>query len=155
MMSEPTQEELILAAKELMRQFYRMLESGVLDSESRQAREILGLMVKSRNGFITGQEFNAAIDRISEGIAAMALQGDDPVALTKLDPVKEAAAKKLPRAGEFLAIDAAGRARAGLSKEAWISEVLKGHTADDEAQLGCLNLIVTLWRDGPWPWPRV
>jgi hypothetical protein len=30
-------------------------------------------MVKSREGAITGEEFNAAIDRISEEIAAMAL----------------------------------------------------------------------------------
>jgi len=151
-MSNPTKDELILAAKELMRQFYRMVESGRLDSESRQAREILGLMVKSREGAITGEEFNAAIDRISEDIAAMALKGDDPIAVTKLNSENEAAAKKLPRAGQFLAIDAAGRARAGLSKEEWISEVLKGHAADDEAQLGCLSVIVKLWRDGPWPW---
>ena len=30
-MSKPTKDELILAAKELMRQFYRMVESGTLE----------------------------------------------------------------------------------------------------------------------------
>jgi hypothetical protein len=55
---------------------------------------------------------------------------------------------------ELLASNAQARADAGLSKEQWISEVLNGHTDDDEAQIGCLLRIAELWKNGPWPWPR-
>lgn len=67
---------------------------------------------------------------------------------------KDAPAKNLGPVAELLASDAAGRAGDGISKEEWISEVLTGHSADDEAQLGCLKVILALWSDGFWPWPR-
>lgn len=54
----------------------------------------------------------------------------------------------------LLAENAAECGAEGISKEDWITGVLKGHAGDDQMQLECLRRIVELWSNGPWPWPE-
>ena len=101
------------------------------------------------------EDFESVIGRLRREKAAIARRLDRPYELTTLNAEKDAVAKNLGPAAELLASDAARRAGDGLSKEEWISEVLMGHSADDEAQLCCLRLILALWSGGPWPWQRI
>jgi|SRR5580700_4257689 hypothetical protein len=157
-MSEPSNEEVILAIRELMRQWQRMSESvGTEPIEdylrSSGAREVFKRITELLKGEITIGEFEAATDHLHENTAAMARDVDDPAQVTMVDAENEAAAKNLAPAARLLAVDAARRAGDGTSKEDWILEVLKGHASDEDAQLRCLRLIVALWSEGPWPWP--
>ena len=83
-----------------------------------------------------------------------AIDADAPETVMSLRAEKEAKTKGLSQTGQLLASDSSRAASEGLSKGKWIEEVLNGHGSDEWAQLGCLKHIVTLWADGPWPWPR-
>lgn len=158
-MSEPSDEELLraggLAMKELLRQFRQMqamLPEGDLGDYS--THELFQNMRELLKGKLDLEQFEAETDRLGEEIAAAAREEGDPVQLTIIDSDNEAEAKQLPLAARLLARNATRRAAVGLSKEQWIAEVLSGHSSDEDAQLACLSLIVGLWADGPWPWPR-
>lgn len=156
---EPSREEVVLAMKEQMRQVQHMIASigsEAVDEhlQSQESQEVFAKATELLAGKITVEEFEAATQHVFEELAAIVRKTDDPVGVTTLDVENEAAAKNLAPAAQLLAVDATRRAGDGISKEDWILEVLKGHAADEDAQLGCMRLIVTLWSEGPWPWPR-
>jgi len=157
--NEPTKNEVALAIKEQMRQFDRMrdrLPGGVTNPhfESSEVQEVFQKISQLLKGEIRQEEFESVIGRLRAEEAAIASKLDDPTRLPMLHAEKDAAAKNLSPVAKLLASGAARRAGDGLSKEEWISEVLTGHSADDEAQLGRLRFILALWSDGPWPWRR-
>lgn len=159
-MREPTKKEVLFAIKEQIRQLKRMpLPDEVYQSD--EMRTFERMTSKFLKGEITQEEYKATVnDPLREEWCKLAREAGDPAELTAIDAESEADAKNLPPGANFLAIEATRYASEGLTKEEWICDVLKGHVEDapgltgDEAQLQALRLIVTLWSDGPWPWPR-
>jgi hypothetical protein len=167
--SEPTKKEVLLAIREQLRQLKRQTEvmgkeafsASVSDASDSEAwRETEKAMSDFMKGDITSDQLEVVTDRLREENAAAVRAADDPVGASMLDAENEIGARGLPRIAELLTVDAAKYAGSGFSKEKWISDVLTGHLEDvegltaDEAQLGCLKWIVTLWSEGPWPFLR-
>lgn len=79
---------------------------------------------------------------------------DSAVALMSAKMSYEATAKGLSPLAGLLVMDGVLAAARGELKEEWIAQVLRGHAGDEDAQKICLGEILTLWNDGPWPWPK-
>lgn len=152
--------EIILAMKELRRQFQIMravMGDEAVDSalsSSDLSQRLLAQIEELREGRISPTGAEAEQRAIDEWIDQAVAASDDPALVMAHRSESEAGIKGLPQTAQLLASDAAKRAAAGLSREEWITEVLQGHKSDEAAQLGCLKYIVTLWSEGPWPWPR-
>ncbi|MFY9732478.1 MAG: hypothetical protein WAK24_17845 [Candidatus Acidiferrales bacterium] len=129
----------------------------VLDPvDSPEGRLMFHVIEDLRAERTTVEDATAEIERCGEIIARNIRATDDPGMITALDAENEARAKSEEPwgAAELLVSDAARDAALGIAKEDWILDVLKGHGEDEESQLGCLKIIVTLWQEGPWVWPR-
>lgn len=147
--------EAVLALKELGRQAKRLMEKyGDISLEEVGTGEF-GSQLR---GILSGEISLSKAEIQNEGADKMieqeAIEADAPEIIMGLRAEKEARTKGLTLAAQLLASDSNRAAADGLSKEEWINEVLNGHEGDEWAQLGCLKKIVTLWSNGPWPWPR-
>jgi hypothetical protein len=158
----PERDYVLLGMKELKRQFQKLrfrfgdevfsLQFG----NSPEGQDILRVVEDLKAGRITAEDASAEIEQCEEIIAKDIRATDDPGMITTLDAENEVRAKsqKPWGAAELLVSDAVRDAALGITKEDWILDVLKGHGHDEEAQLGCLKIIIELWQKGPWPWPR-
>jgi len=159
-MKDNSQDESVLALKELKRQSEKMRDTmgdEAMDralASSSEVQDLERAIENLCNGRITVEQAQHELDHAEELIGQAAREADDPELVTSVEAQNEARARQLPLAAELLVSDAVRSAAQGISKEQWIAEVLRGHERDEAAQLGCLRHIVTLWNDGPWPWPR-
>jgi hypothetical protein len=107
-----------------------------------------------RIGLISTEEADAEIARFSRLIEQAARESGDPGLIMAFEAENEAKARQLSDTAQLLSRDASNSAEQELSPKEWICEVLRGHESDEDAQRRCLQLIVDLWSNGPWPWPR-
>lgn len=148
-------EELILAFKEIRRQAKRLLDAEGIDVRiPSEIQDMEKLLQRFRAGLITEEEVVTELDRVTEETHRLARQTGDPGTVMGLDAENEVAARGLGATAELLSADSHQAAQQGISKEKWIADVIAGHGGDDTAQISCLVLIIELWRNGPWPWPR-
>ncbi len=150
-------EETVLALKEVKRQFEKMrrIYGAEVMGDSLPAQGLTEWPADLIAGRITAEDAEQRLDSFGEVLAQEMRATNDPMMVTGLDAENEAKAKHLRQAAQMLIWDAVRSAAAGATKEQWIAEVLSGHEGDEAAQLGCLRHIVTLWREGPWAWPRL
>jgi hypothetical protein len=147
--------EVLIVAKELMRQTElckRRYGGEPWGKDSDAVNGIVNLMQGMQLGHITTGDAAAAIQTIDERLEAdISATGDPALATLKRSEI-EAEAKGLPHLARLLAWDASRAAVAGITKEEWIMQVVRGHEGDDKTQIACLKYILVLWEQGPWPW---
>jgi hypothetical protein len=156
-----SQEEILLACRELMRQAAKMRNAygdeaiNQALSSSPEADLLTNVFEGLSSGRLTQDDVQENIDEVDELLGRATRESDDPGFILALDAENVAIAKGLSDAARLLVSDAFKSAAQGVAKEEWIAEVLRGHVSSGaRLQLGCLNYIVQLWDDGPWAWPE-
>jgi hypothetical protein len=159
-MSDKEKNELLLALKEILRQAKKMVAAEGADAigadfpHGLEINDLETALHDYRAGLATAEEAEAEIARIERLYEQAARELGDPAMIMAFEAENDAKARELSDTAQLLVGDASKAAGQGKSPEEWIWEVLRGHANDEDAQRRCLQLIVDLWSNGPWPWPR-
>jgi hypothetical protein len=160
-MSDKGKDEVVSALQEILRQAKKLEATEGADgisaafSRGSDIDDMVETALRDyRSGLITIEKAQAEIARVKNLNEQFARQLGDPAMIMAFEVENEAKARQLSDTAQQLTWDASNSAGQGMSPEEWICEVLRGHAGDEDAQRRCLQLIVDLWSDGPWPWLR-